>query len=57
MTELEARISDARVRLTAMQQDARQGHRGRVLIGLLALASELTTFVYDQTAEQLRRSH
>lgn len=54
MTELSARISRARTRLTELQQDERAGRRAQVLVGLLALAGELVTLVLEQTAEQLR---
>lgn len=62
MTELEARLSDARTRLTELQQEARAGRRLQALLGLSALTSELISYVLEQTAEQFRaipsgRSH
>lgn len=48
-------MSDARTRLMKLQQDSRSGvPRAQVLIGLLALAAELTGFVLEQAAEGLR---
>lgn len=56
MTELEARLSEWRGRLTSLQQDARAGQQARALLGLLALSHELVAYVYDRTAEQVKRS-
>ncbi len=56
MTELDHRLSSARVRLTDLQQDARQGKRAEVLLGMLALATDLIRYVTEHTAEQFTRS-
>lgn len=53
MSELEARLSKARTQLTELLQDARAGRRPQVLLGLIALSSELLSIVVEQTADQL----
>lgn len=54
MTDLEGRLSAARTRLTELLQDSRAGvPRAQVLLGVLALAAELTGFVFEQAAEGL----
>ena len=55
MTELDRRLASARVRLTELQQDLRQGKRAEVLLGLLALATDLLRYVAEHTAEHLPR--
>lgn len=54
MTELDGWLSDARVRLTALQQEARAGHRAKVLLGVIELGSDLLRYAAEKTAEQIR---
>lgn len=53
MSELEARLSRARTRLTELQQDLRAGRHPQVLLGLIALSSELLAVVVEHTSQQL----
>lgn len=58
MTEIEARISDARTRLTMLQQASRSGApRHQVLFALLTLAAELAGFVFEKSAEAVQQKH
>ena len=56
MTEIDRLITRSRLRLTELQQDSRQGKHAEVLLGLLALGSELIRCVAEQNAQHLRRT-
>ena len=54
--DLESLLLDARQRIDGLLRDVRSGApRGRVLVLLLGLTSDLTNYVLEQTAQQIRK--